>query len=167
MEHSYDVIINKEIFKVKNDEFNVVTNHEYNNLQILSSLGYYERFISLISELSTIFDLDPILFVDEISHGGYLPIKVSKYFSEVYYMKEKDEINFYNLEHNRNNYNIPNIKPISNSNTIKYINIFYLSNSEKSMINEICKEDKSNCIVIARDSINLYQLIRSNKSKIS
>ena len=167
MEQSYDVIINKETFKVKNDEFNVITNYEYNNLRILSNLGYYERFISLISELSTIFDLDPILFVDEISHGGYLPIKVSKYFSEVFYMKrdeDNEEIQYIsNLEHNRNNYNIPNIKSISNNDMIKYINIFYLYNSEKSMINEICKEDKSNCIVIARDSINLYQLIRSNK----
>ena len=167
MEQTYDVIINNEPFKVKNDEFNVITNYEYNNLRILSNLGYYERFVSLISELSTIFDLYPNLFVDEISHGGYLPIKVSKYFSEVFYMKREgnneEKQYFSNLEHNRNNYSIQNIKPIPNKDMIKYINIFYLSNSEKYTINEICKEDKSNCIVIARDSLNLYQLIRSNK----
>jgi predicted O-methyltransferase YrrM len=163
MEQSYEVIINKEPFKVKNDEFNVITNYEYNNLRILSNLGYYERFVSLISELSVILDVEPVLFVDEISHGGYLPIKVSKYFSKVYYNGKSEKSILSNLEHNINNYNIQNIYPISKKDYNEYINIFYLSNSEKYMINEICKYDGGNCIIIAKDSINLYQLIRSNK----
>lgn len=45
------VLIDKNEFTVNDEEFVSLHNQEYNNLKILDKVGYYERIVSLISEL--------------------------------------------------------------------------------------------------------------------
>lgn len=76
------VFINKENFIVKENEYNVVPHQEFNNLQIIDSLAEHERIISLLSELSFLFEKSNLL-VFNCSHGGYIPIKVADKFEKI------------------------------------------------------------------------------------
>ena len=68
------VTINKENFIVFENEFTKIPHTEFNNLNILESLGLFERLVSLINELNCL-DNDMNLLCIEVSHGGYIPIK--------------------------------------------------------------------------------------------
>ncbi len=46
------VELNKQKYHVCNDEFMTIQHEEYNYLIIKDKLGYYERIISLLCELS-------------------------------------------------------------------------------------------------------------------
>ena len=49
-------IINNEEFITNSDEFVNLSIKGYETLNILSNLGYYERIISLLKELTKIFE---------------------------------------------------------------------------------------------------------------
>ena len=82
--------INKEDFKVATDEFKKVPHSEFNNLNIFDSLGLFERLVSLLKELSLIFDKPPNISLFEIAHGGYIPIKCSHMFNQVFIHNKSD-----------------------------------------------------------------------------
>ena len=50
---SKDVTLNDEEFRVFQNEYNKVDHPEYTNLRILDSLGFHERVVSLLSEISS------------------------------------------------------------------------------------------------------------------
>ena len=106
-----DISINKQIFRVNNDEYKKVYHEEYNNLNILDQLGFQERQISLLKELSKLYNknqdmsafpveknLTELAFLERsellgkkvnikmnnITHGGFIPIKCSEYFGSIY-----------------------------------------------------------------------------------
>lgn len=77
------IIINREEFKVKSEEFKQIPHEEFNNLNIYESLGLFERLISLIKELSLLFDYKPNIQFINITHGGFIPIKCTSKFENI------------------------------------------------------------------------------------
>ena len=93
-----NIQINREPFQVKPDEFNQIVIEKYESLNILSKLGIYERIVSLIRELSTSFEFKKGLFIN-FSHGGYIPIKCSRYFQKII-LKNDNSIDKLNVTNN-------------------------------------------------------------------
>ena len=107
---SKDVDIYGKTYQVCYNEFNKINHNEFNNLNIINSLGKYERLIALIKELSLIEKDMEVLFY-QITDGGFFPIKCSD-FIKVNIINDKDihTLNFIN--------NINRIKDINNDNII-------------------------------------------------
>jgi len=143
--------INKEDFKVSNEEFNNVPHDEFNNLNILDSLGLFERMISLLKELSLLFDTKPSIDFFNITHGGYIPIKCANFFNNVFIHNTIDTqndniiINIYN--HKKLNINV--IDPSNLGNYVKRDIIFF--NNKVSYINTITEFPES-VIIFMTDS---------------
>jgi tetratricopeptide (TPR) repeat protein len=76
--------INNEPFQVFENEYIRVLHPEYTNLRILDLLGFHERIISLLHEISLIYPNKVNLYVNQLSHGGYIPIKSSSSFKNVH-----------------------------------------------------------------------------------
>ena len=113
------VSINKENFVVNQNEFNILPHEEFNNLQILESLGEQERIVSLLTEISYLFDKSNLL-VFNCSHGGYIPLKVSNYFDTIGVVDPSD----HNWEQNTKEKNITSAKDVFDS-ILPYV--FYLN----------------------------------------
>jgi hypothetical protein len=89
-----DVQINKELFRVNIDEYTKVHHEEYSNLNILDKLGFQERQISLLKEISKLYKEKINIKINDVTHGGFIPIKCSEYYDNIY-------INI-NEEHSKN-----------------------------------------------------------------
>ena len=76
-----------------------------NNLNILEHLGEHERIISLLNELSKLF-VEKTIYFNNISHGGYIPIKCSDNYNKV--IIESVDENLLCLKKNIEYYNIKN-----------------------------------------------------------
>jgi len=61
------VTINNQSFRVNNDEYNKIDNKEYSNLNILDQLGFHERLISLLRELSNLYT-NSTLKMNNVTH---------------------------------------------------------------------------------------------------
>ena len=102
------VDINKNKYYVNSDEFNIVPNYLYNNLKIFDNVGYFERIISLINELSKINNnINKCIFYNS-THGGFIPINCSKSFKSIYILGSNNEFRE-KVEQNISFQNIQNI----------------------------------------------------------
>lgn len=107
------VTINREEFIVNEDEYNfITTTSEFCNLKILDSLAIHERLIALLYELSICYKafspIKPNLIHSTITHGGFIPIKISPFFNIIQGIVESNET-FNNMEINRQKYSVDNI----------------------------------------------------------
>jgi predicted O-methyltransferase YrrM len=82
--NSKEISINKEKFKVNPEEYKKIVHNEYNNLNILDQLGFHERQISLLKELSKLYENKVNIKLNNVSHGGFIPIKISPFYQNVY-----------------------------------------------------------------------------------
>jgi tetratricopeptide (TPR) repeat protein len=106
---SHTISINKEDFTVKVNEYKKVDHKEFTNLHILDSLGEHEYVISLLHQLSLCCsNVKPNLIISEITHGGYIPIKVSSYFNVIEGIVASND-DFLNMEINRKKAGVYNI----------------------------------------------------------
>lgn len=138
---NYKVIqIDKRLFRVNQNEYTKVHHEEYNNLNILDQLGFHERQISLLTEISKLYTNKVNIKMNDVKHGGFIPIHCSKYYNNIY-------INL-NKEHSKNIlYNIVN--------HLQYKNIYYNSYIEdKKDLYEINIERDDNIIISLNDVIN-------------
>ena len=145
---SKNITINKEEFKVLNDEFNKVHHNEFNNLNILSNLGLYERIVSLIKELSFLFT-KPNIHMINISHGGYVPIKCSAEYNNIT-IKDTPNDQLDNIKHNAYLHKIKNILYSSNKsyNYNVQTNVIFIDGDIQINV----KPD--NCIIILKNNLN-------------
>lgn len=109
------VTLDKKEYMVSLDEYKQLPHSEYNNLNIIDKLGKHERLVSLMNELSCIFN--PLNNKSAIclglTHGGYIPINITDKYNNVHvYDQNKNQIKYlYNNTENlsisyRNIYNI-------------------------------------------------------------
>lgn len=105
---SHIVSINKEEFTVKINEYNQLHHQQFTNLHILDSLSQHEFIISLLHQLSLCSTIKPNLIISEMTHGGFIPIKLSSHFNVIEgIVATKDD--FVNMEINRKKYDVHNI----------------------------------------------------------
>lgn len=76
-----EINIDKKKYNILSNEFKQITHHEFNNLKIVENLGFFERIISLLSELSFLENNICIFF--NSTHGGFIPINCSNYFKKI------------------------------------------------------------------------------------
>ena len=78
------VEIDKKKFKVNENEFLHLPHEHFTYLHILDNIGYYERIIGLISELTKSIKTVDCFFNINSTHGGFLDIHCSNLFSNVF-----------------------------------------------------------------------------------
>ena len=83
-----DKIINDKTFRVDQEEFSRVPHPEYNNLEILQLLGFYERTAGLLRDLTVLFGTSPHLVCQGVCMGGWLPITLSPEFEKIYLFED-------------------------------------------------------------------------------
>ena len=115
-------IINNEEFITNSDEFVNLSIKGYENLNILSNLGYYERIISLLKELTKIFEYKINLLYEGASHGGYVAIKIADKYSNIKLINSSSS----HIENNIKKYNIGNI--LIDTDSIFYNHIVFFEN---------------------------------------
>lgn len=115
-------IINNEEFITNSDEFVNLSIKGYETLNILSNLGYYERIISLLKELTKIFEYKINLLYEGASHGGYVAIKIADKYNNIKLINSSSS----HIENNIKKYNIGNISIDTDS--IFYNHIVFFEN---------------------------------------
>jgi len=180
--------IDKKDYIVSLDEYNDLPHEEYNNLKIIDNLGNHERLVGLINEISNIFDNNKSVLFIGLTHGGYMPINVSKKYNKVY-IHEDEQINssksinrdklsclLKNIEyHNINNIEINN--NYNECDNLKNLVIFYddvsmyQQNEAHNKINVYQKimsyYDYNPIIIIPQSMYNNYMFPVSNCYKLS
>jgi len=141
-----DIKINKELFRLNLNEYTKVYHEEYTNLNILDQLGFHERQISLLKEISKIYKEKIDIKMNNVTHGGFIPIKCSEYYSNIY-------INL-NDDHSKNI--LQNIV-----NHLKHKNIFYNSYiHDKRDLYEINFDKSDNIIISLNENISNKNYIK-------
>ena len=112
-------IINDKLFRLGAAEFNQKFHHQYNHLQIVEFLGFYERAAGLIRDLRDIFETGrpPLVVCKNVPVGGWLPIKLSHDFEKIHVI-EHNKIHLDNITSNLKLHSIKNIY-INTRDTIK------------------------------------------------
>jgi len=98
--------LNKKGYHTCIDEFNTNHHNEYNNLIIIDKLGYYERIVSLLCELSKL-NISELICYNQ-THGGFVPLNCSPHFTNTYILKT-DGIQQYNIYQNISQHNSSNV----------------------------------------------------------
>ena len=127
------VEINKKTYTVNNNEFVVIPHAEYNNLIIRDKAGYYERIASLLDNLR--FGNESMdLLIEAPTHGGFLPIQCSQYFSHVYLFGQ-DEAQKSNTNMNIDSHKITNVSWIDDPELLQRQNYIYFSENKCLSLN--------------------------------
>jgi hypothetical protein len=136
------VKLNGKEFQINNNEFEHQPHESYTNLLIRKDIGYLERVVSLISELSYLSVKNLIIY--NTNKGGYLPIKCSNYYENITLI----ETNMSHIDNITSNINKSNIK---NINIVKYLyniennvnsNVFIFSENDSSIDIDYIQENK-------------------------
>ena len=129
------ITLNGNDYNVKPNEFVIEPHIEYNNLKIYPKVGYLERIIGLLNDI-TENNTDSTLLVIGWTHGGFIPIGCSKVYKTVIVKTDEPLINLpKNIE-----VNIDLAEPYviyvddNNFDEQKYNNSYILCNS-KTMLN--------------------------------
>ena len=69
-------------YQVNDNEFTKIPHERFTNLNIRDDVGKFERVISLINELTCLKIENLILY--NTTHGGFIPIKCSKNYQNIY-----------------------------------------------------------------------------------
>ena len=148
-----DIPINKQIFRVRTDEYCKIDHPEYMNLHILDQLGFHERIISLLTTLSTLYDQKVNLRLNSVSHGGFIPIQCAHAFQKIYI--NKNPLHDSHILHN-----------ITTHLTDK--NIFYHSNTrDKNDLFEINDDHHESSILISLHPTHLNTYHKYQLSNLS
>jgi glycosyltransferase involved in cell wall biosynthesis/predicted O-methyltransferase YrrM/tetratricopeptide (TPR) repeat protein len=153
MNSSKDIPINRQTFRVHTDEYCKVDHPEYVNLHILDQLGFHERIISLLTTLSTLYYQKVNLRMNDVSHGGFIPIQCARSFKEVYINKNplhEDHINHNIITHCTD-------KNIS----------YHTHAADKSDLYEINFEDPDSTIIISLHPTHLHKYHKYQLSTLS
>jgi hypothetical protein len=122
------VKIDKKEFTVNDNEFVLLPHKEYSSLKILDKVGYYERIIGLISELTKTIKIVDCFYNINSTHGGFVDINCSNLFSQLFIL------NCSEYEQHTENISI-NIKKlgITNINLIEK-NLYLHNNTNKCIL---------------------------------
>ena len=116
------VTINGDDYQVNNNEFEQEPHQNYTKLLIRKDVGFLERIISLINEL-TCLNLNNLI-VYNTTNGGYFPINCSKKYDKIFLVETQmnhinniiENVNKYkinNINHAKYLYNVKNIDKLS------------------------------------------------------
>lgn len=160
-QNTKDVIVNNEIFRVNDDEFNIVKHEEYEVLQILENLGKFEKIISLLSELISICPSDKTLGFLSVSHGGFIPIKCCQFYEKVFILGEINESTLKNTNFNLKNLNINKIS-FATLNHVEKCQILYIESKDILTVDVLEKINFKKSLIVAPKSFILSSYYEDN-----
>ena len=112
------VTINGDDYRVNNNEFEQEPHKSYTKLLIRKDIGFLERIVSLINELSCLNLKNLIIY--NTTNGGYFPINCSKKYDKIFLVETQlNHIN--NILENINKYKIDNINNVNYLYNVKNI----------------------------------------------
>jgi hypothetical protein len=76
------VVLNRQEYDVLITEFKKKEHKEYNYLNIIENLGYYERIVSLLASISKLGIQTAVFY--NTTHGGFIPIQSAPSFKKTY-----------------------------------------------------------------------------------
>jgi hypothetical protein len=90
-----ELIIKNHNYKINNDEYSKIDHESYNNLRLYDKIGLHERIIGLIKKCKEVYSSEPVFISFDTKYGGFIPIKISNNFENIYLLDTKDshEIN--------------------------------------------------------------------------
>ena len=102
------IFVNNKYLQIKDYECIRIIHDKYNNLKIYPKIGYCDRIVGLLRDLSEMFQYETQLISNGISLGGYISLESSNYFSNIYVcnIEHKDKDRFCE---NIKEYNVKNI----------------------------------------------------------
>lgn len=152
------VIIDKMDFIVNDGEFINLPHKEYTNLKILDKVGYYERIISLITELTkSIKPVDCFININS-THGGFVDIHCADIFSQLFILNHSDyQQHTENIAINAKTHKKPNINFIQPNFPYFDNNCILFSETTQTFSKELKNFVKTNSpIMIVNNINNLY-----------
>ena len=164
------VTLNKNDYVVSFNEYDIVPHEKFNNLRILKNFGTHELLVSLINELSNIFKNDLNLsnncnFVSfNCTHGGYIPINVSKSYNNIY-IYEKNKLNLKYINTNIEYYCVCN-NHINSETNDKKSNFVVFCEEESPMTQDIQLENEINNENVESENYLKMSSIFENNSSI-
>jgi hypothetical protein len=120
------VEISKKPYHISCDEFNKKVHHEYNHLIILDKLGYFDRIQELLKDLVECLKVSNLI-IEEPTHGGYVLIKCSPYFQNIY-VSQLTEPHLENINKNINIHETKNLVWLDKLQPIVPNTIYYTEN---------------------------------------
>ena len=150
-------VINNENFFTNKEEFVNVPIEGYETLNILSNLGFYERIISLLSELTKIFDDKINLLYEGASHGGYVAIKVADKYNNINLINSSD---IQNIDANIKSHKIENV--FINSEQFVYNHIIFLENALSIEQNYYLQIIITKSSTKVNDNYKVYKISKTN-----
>jgi tetratricopeptide (TPR) repeat protein len=152
------VFIDKKEFTVNDNEFVRLPHQEYTNLKILDKVGYYERIISLISELTKcIQTVDTFININS-TYGGFVDIECSDIFSQLFILNHSEyQQHNENIETNIKTHKKTNINLITQTNFSHFNKNCILFSETSQAFNKETKEFiKSNVPIMIINNNNLH-----------
>jgi len=131
-----EILIDNTKYKINNDEYNKINHTSYSNLKLYNDLGIHERIIGLIKKCKEVYSIDPDFISYNTRYGGFIPIKLSCSFNEIFLL-DTDALHRHNIDENIRNQNINNLYFDNNSRNInKIIYSDYLDEKISSFFEE-------------------------------
>jgi hypothetical protein len=138
------VKIDGQEYEVNDTEFLKIPHDRFTNLVIRADVGKFERVISLISEIA-LLKIDNLIMYNT-THGGFIPIKCSKNYKNVFAIETKmNQVD--NIVKNINNLKISNVtlkKYLDNIDNIDNNNnpVFIVSDNDTCLDMDFIQENK-------------------------
>ena len=104
-----EIQIDRKKYRVLENEFPKHFIQEYCNLEMFKEVGEYERCIGLIRDMIPVFGGEKEIVVVNSTHGGFLPIRLSPYFSKVLLLDQKSPEHMNNITENIKTQGLGNI----------------------------------------------------------
>lgn len=138
------VKIDGQEYEVNDTEFLKIPHDRFTNLVIRADVGKFERVISLINEIA-VLKIDNLIMYNT-THGGFIPIKCSKNYKNVFAIETKMN-NVDNIVKNINNLKISNVtlkKYLDNIDNIDNNNnpVFIVSDNDTCLDMDFIQENK-------------------------
>ena len=96
-----DIILQKKIkLRVLSYEYEKISYPQYEKLNILQTVAFHERLISLLEEISYLFPEKVNISMSHVTHGGFVPIQSVNFFKNVsiHYTNDHEQTIPYNLK---------------------------------------------------------------------
>ena len=103
-----NILLNREFFFVNGNEFIEYKHPIYNNLKLHRELPFQERIIGFLNDLSSIYTTPPSILITNPTHGGFIPIKISKSYNKIF-LNGVSTLHLNNINKNISTHKISNI----------------------------------------------------------
>jgi len=159
-----EVLINRNIYRINNDEYVKLLHKEYNNLHLYKDLNIHDRIIGLIIKCKEVFSIGDTDFLSfDTKYGGFIPLNLTNNFNHIYLINTSSH-HKNNIDINIENLKIKNINFLNSSmstNNIIYsedlnIDLMYLNQKNNIYITKVKENPTNNITVFSLSKTDYY-----------